>query len=160
MKQCQVPGLQLIVVNPITLSEDEEIVLLIALTGLVLHIPVVFPSNLVVIPGKICSQPIGSWEVKETYFWILKPDPNPKPVTHHLVHSPSLPLGPAFVSLVSLPQAENKPQTGSPPHPSCPWFGREEGAKVKSKEVTKLGVVTHAYTLNISETEARGVQGA
>lgn len=76
------------------------------------------------------------------------------------MHSPSLPLGPAFVSLVFLPQAENKPQTGSLPHPSCPWFGGEEGTKVKSKEVTKLGVVTHAYTFNIPEIEAGGMQGA
>lgn len=47
---CWVPGLQFIVVNPITLSEDEEVVFLIALASLVLHIPVVLPSNLIVIP--------------------------------------------------------------------------------------------------------------
>jgi hypothetical protein len=66
MKQCRVPGLQLIVVNSVTLSEDEEIVLLIALTGLVLHIPVVFPSNLIVIPGKKIHSPLIHEE--ETYF--------------------------------------------------------------------------------------------
>ena len=49
---CQVPGLQLIVVNPITLPEDEEVVFFVALASFVLHIPVVLPSNLVVIPGE------------------------------------------------------------------------------------------------------------
>lgn len=48
----QVPGLQFIVVNPITLPEDEEVVLLIALASFVLHIPVVLPGNLVVIPDE------------------------------------------------------------------------------------------------------------
>lgn len=59
----QVPGLQFIVVNPITLPEDEEVVLLVALASFVLHVPVVLPSNLVVIPdedeGNKVSSPIS-----------------------------------------------------------------------------------------------------
>lgn len=68
------------------------------------------------------------------------------------MRNPSLLPGPAFVSLVFLPQAESKPQTGSLPRPSCPWL--EGRGKVKGKE----GVVTCAY--NIPEVEARGMPGA
>ena len=44
------PCLQLVVVNTISISEDKEVVLLITLAGFVLHIPVVFPCNLIIIP--------------------------------------------------------------------------------------------------------------
>lgn len=124
----QVPGLQFIVVNPVTLPEDEEVVLLVALASFVLHIPVVLPSNLVVIPdedeGNKVSTPISFLRGKKGSPQFPKPNPNPR--THHPVHSPSPPPGPAFVSSASLPQAGNRPQTGSLPHPSCLWMGEEE----------------------------------
>lgn len=44
------PCLKFIVVNAISISEDEEVVLLITLAGFVLHVPVILPGNLVVIP--------------------------------------------------------------------------------------------------------------
>lgn len=44
------PCLELIVVNAISISKDEEVVLLVALAGLVFHIPVVLPCDLVIVP--------------------------------------------------------------------------------------------------------------
>ncbi len=44
------PCLELIVVHTIAISEDKEVVLLIALAGFVLNIPVVLPGYLVIIP--------------------------------------------------------------------------------------------------------------
>lgn len=44
------PCLKLIVVNAISISKDEEVVLLIALAGFVFHVPVVLPCNLVIVP--------------------------------------------------------------------------------------------------------------
>lgn len=44
------PRLEFIVVNSISVSEDKEIVLLITLAGFVLHVPVVLPCDLVIIP--------------------------------------------------------------------------------------------------------------
>ena len=45
------PCLKLIVVNTVSIPEDEEVVLLIALAGFVLDVPVVLPRDLVVVPG-------------------------------------------------------------------------------------------------------------
>lgn len=44
------PRLKLVVVNAISISKDEEVVLLIALAGFVLHVPVVLSCNLVIVP--------------------------------------------------------------------------------------------------------------
>lgn len=130
----QVPGLQFVVVNPIALPEDEEVVLLIALAGFVLHVPVVLPSNLVVVPDEDERNKVSS---PTSFLRGIKgsdrssiPKTYPDPRTRHLVHSPSPPPGPAFASSVSLPQAGNRPQTGSLPHPSCLWMG---GVKSKHK---------------------------
>ncbi len=46
----QLPGLQLIVINSVVVSEDEEVVLLVSFTGLVLHVPVVLASDFIIIP--------------------------------------------------------------------------------------------------------------
>lgn len=43
------PGLQLVVINTISISEDEEVVLLITFAGFVFDIPVVFSRDLVVV---------------------------------------------------------------------------------------------------------------
>lgn len=44
------PRLKLIVVNAISISKDEEVVLLVALAGFVFHVPVVLPCDLVIVP--------------------------------------------------------------------------------------------------------------
>lgn len=46
------PRLKLIVVNTVSISKDKEVVLLITLASFVLHIPVIFSCNLVIIPKK------------------------------------------------------------------------------------------------------------
>lgn len=46
------PGLKFIVVDTVSVSEDEEVVLFVTLAGFVLHIPVVLPGYLVIIPAK------------------------------------------------------------------------------------------------------------
>lgn len=44
------PCLKLIVVDAISISEDEEVVLLIAFAGFIFHVPVVLPCDLVIVP--------------------------------------------------------------------------------------------------------------
>lgn len=46
------PSLKLIVVNTVSISEDKEVVLFVTLAGFVLHIPVVLPGYLVIIPER------------------------------------------------------------------------------------------------------------
>ena len=66
------PRLQLVVVDSIPISEDEEIVLLVALAGLVLHVPVVLPGYLVVIPLSQ-RKPTLEFKLKSRYLhkWTL-----------------------------------------------------------------------------------------
>lgn len=47
-----VPGLELVVVNAVSVSEDEEVVLLIAFAGFVLHVPVVLSRYLIVVSAE------------------------------------------------------------------------------------------------------------
>lgn len=44
------PCLKLVVVHAVSISKDEEVVLLVALAGFVFHVPVVLPRDLVIVP--------------------------------------------------------------------------------------------------------------
>lgn len=46
-----VPGLKLIVINAVCVSEDEEVVLFVAFAGFVFHVPVVLSCYLIVVPS-------------------------------------------------------------------------------------------------------------